>query len=196
MMLIEQTTVPSLSLPLAEFRDHLRLGTGFADDAVQDGVLERALRAALTSIEVRIGKVLLTRDFLWRITGWRDLECQALPVAPVTALISLEIVDRTGSVTVFDLTQYRLQEDDYRPRIVATNGRLPAIPAAGGAEIGFQGGYGAAWGDVPADLAQAVFLLAAYLYEHRDGSDEGNLPAGVEMLISRFRTVRSLGGAK
>ena len=28
------------ALPVADFKDHLRLGTGFADDAVQDGVLE------------------------------------------------------------------------------------------------------------------------------------------------------------
>ncbi|MGB0902688.1 head-tail connector protein [Halocynthiibacter sp.] len=196
MMLIEQTTIPTLSLPLAEFRDHLRLGTGFADDAVQDGVLERALRAALAMIETRTGKILLTRDFIWRITGWRDQSCQALPVAPVSALINLQIVDRTGDVTVIDPAQYRLQEDDFRPRLVATGGYLPAIPAAGEAEIGFQAGFGASWGDMPADIAQAVFMLAANLYENRDGMDESCLPAGVEMLISRYRTVRTIGGVK
>ncbi|WP_107498054.1 hypothetical protein [Thalassobius sp. I31.1] len=195
MMLIEQTPVLSAALPLAEFRDHLRLGTGFADDAVQDGVLERALRAALAMIEARTGKVLLMRDFLWRTTGWRDASCQALPVAPVTSLVSLQIVDRVGDAVVIDPARYRLQEDDFRPRLVATGGVLPQIPAAGEAEIGFQAGYGA-WGDVPADLAQAVFMLAAGLYENRDGNSEGVLSGAVEALIARFRTVRSLGGAR
>ncbi len=194
-MLIEQTPVLSAALPLAEFRDHLRLGTGFADDAVQDGVLERALRAALAMIEARTGKILLARDFLWRTTGWRDASCQALPVAPVTALVSLQIVGRVGNGVVIDPARYRLQEDDFRPRLVATGGVLPQIPAAGEAEIGFQAGYGA-WGDVPADLAQAVFMLAAGLYENRDGSSEDVLSAGIEALIARFRTVRSLGGAR
>ena len=31
MMLIEQTSVPLSALPVAEFKDHLRLGTGFSD---------------------------------------------------------------------------------------------------------------------------------------------------------------------
>ncbi|MBI1494095.1 head-tail connector protein [Halocynthiibacter styelae] len=195
MMLIEQTPVLSAALPLAEFRDHLRLGTGFADDAVQDGVLERALRAALAMIEARTGKVLLTRDFLWRTTGWRDASCQALPVAPVTSLVSLQIVDRVGDAVVIDPARYRLQEDDFRPRLVATGGILPQIPAAGEAEIGFQAGY-VAWGDVPADLAQAVFMLAAGLYENRDGNSEDVFSGAIETLIARFRTVRSLGGAR
>ena len=39
MMLIEQSAVPSGSLPIAELREHLRLGTGFSDAAVQDAVL-------------------------------------------------------------------------------------------------------------------------------------------------------------
>ncbi|WP_039019191.1 head-tail connector protein [Halocynthiibacter namhaensis] len=195
MMLIEQTTIPTLSLPLAAFRDHLRLGTGFADDAVQDGVLERALRAALVMIETRTGKVLLQRDFIWRISGWRGQDCQALPVAPVSALISVQIVDRVGDVLVIDPSRYRLKEDDFRPQLVTTGGRLPSIPAAGEAEIGFQAGFGATWGDVPADLAQAVFMLAARLYENRDGMDDSSLPGSVEGLIARYRTVRTLGGA-
>ncbi len=62
MMLVEQTTVPGAALPVAEFKDHLRLGTGFADDGVQDGVLEAYLRAAMAAIEARTGKILLTRS--------------------------------------------------------------------------------------------------------------------------------------
>ena len=53
MMLVEQTTVPTAALPVAEFKDHLRLGTGFADDGVQDDVLEAYLRAAIATIEAR-----------------------------------------------------------------------------------------------------------------------------------------------
>ena len=48
MMLIEETTVPEAALPLAEFKAHLRLGTGFSDDDVQDPVLPGFLRAALS----------------------------------------------------------------------------------------------------------------------------------------------------
>ena len=81
MMLVEQTTVPSGALPVADFKDHLRLGTGFADDGVQDNVLESYLRASMAAIEARTGKVLITRTFSWTLTGWRELCRQALPVA-------------------------------------------------------------------------------------------------------------------
>ncbi|NHX27193.1 hypothetical protein HA397_24790, partial [Escherichia coli] len=46
MMLIEQTTVPANALPVAQLRDHLRLGTGFADDGAENALLEALLRAA------------------------------------------------------------------------------------------------------------------------------------------------------
>ncbi|MEL6745987.1 MAG: hypothetical protein AAFO68_11070, partial [Pseudomonadota bacterium] len=85
MMLVEQTSVPASVLPLAEFRDHLKLGTGFSDDAVQDGLLEANLRAALAAVENRTGKAVLERGFVWSISAWRDLSHQVLPVAPVAS---------------------------------------------------------------------------------------------------------------
>ena len=39
MMLVEETSVPADVLPVAGFKAHLRLGSGFSDDAVQDAVL-------------------------------------------------------------------------------------------------------------------------------------------------------------
>ncbi len=94
MMLVEQTTVPTEALPVAQFKDHLRLGTGFADDGVQDNVLESYLRAAMAAIEARTGKILITRSFTWTLTAWRDLSTQALPVGPVSAITQLTITDR------------------------------------------------------------------------------------------------------
>ena len=82
MMLVEQSTIPVSALPVAEFKDHLRLGTGFADDGIQDTMLEGQLRAALAAIEARTGKILIQRDFLWTVNAWRDFAKQALPVAP------------------------------------------------------------------------------------------------------------------
>ena len=51
MMLIEETTVPVAALPVAQLKDHMRLGSGFSDDGLQDTVLETYLRAAIAAIE-------------------------------------------------------------------------------------------------------------------------------------------------
>ncbi|MFP4275727.1 MAG: hypothetical protein ACLFRU_11945, partial [Paracoccaceae bacterium] len=85
MMLNEENPVPHSALPVEEFKAHLRLGTGFGEDAVQDAVLESFLRAALAAVEARTGKILISRNFTYRLSRWRDPEAQPLPVAPVTA---------------------------------------------------------------------------------------------------------------
>ena len=79
MMLVEQTPVPTAALPVAQFKDHLRLGTGFADDGVQDDVLVAYLQAAIATIEARTGKALIARSYVWTLTAWRDLAAQPRP---------------------------------------------------------------------------------------------------------------------
>ncbi len=50
-------------MPVQALKNHLRLGTGFADDGMQDGLIEGYLRAAMAAIEGRIGKALIARQF-------------------------------------------------------------------------------------------------------------------------------------
>ena len=198
MMLIEETAVPLSALPVNEFKAHLRLGTGFSDDDIQDAVLESFLRAALASIEARTGKVLIARLFSWEIPVWRAGFGQALPVAPVTEILSVTLRDKAGMDTLVDMGTYRLERDTHRPRLLPTGTALASIPAEGAAILRFMAGYGPAWGDLPADLGQAVLLLAAHFYEYRNDTALGNgcTPFGVSSLIERYRTVRLLGGGQ
>jgi len=197
MMLTEQTTVPAAALPVSQFREHLRLGTGFADDGTEDVLLEAILRAAMAAAEGRTGKVLLTHAFIWSLQAWRDTERQALPVAPVSLISDVTVLDRLDAPTIIDPAEYRLEQDTHRPRVVTLGSALPTIPYGGRVEISFEAGFGAVWDAVPADLAQAVFLLAAYYYEHRSeaATREGGMPFGVLALLERWRTVRMLGGS-
>ncbi|MEL6915566.1 MAG: hypothetical protein AAFP13_13800 [Pseudomonadota bacterium] len=196
MMLIEETSVPDAALPVAEFKAHLRLGTGFSDHAVQDAVLTSFLRAAMAAIEGRTGKILLSREFAWSLSRWREAGRQALPVAPVTDVIEVAVADAAGSETIIDPAAYRLERDHQSPRLCATGAALPTIPGGGTAEVTFRAGYAVAFGDLPADLAQAVFLLAGHYYEYRadTGRDGGAMPYGVSVLLERYKAVR-VGGA-
>ncbi|NJS40291.1 MAG: hypothetical protein HC783_16230 [Rhodobacteraceae bacterium] len=197
MMLTEETPVPTAALPVEEFKDHLRLGSGFADDGMQDGLIETYLRAAMAAIEGRIGKMLYLRRFLWVLECWRDDE-QALPVAPVAGLVSLTLVDAAGGETLVPATSYRLIPDLHRPRLVGKGTSLPTIPTDGLVKVVFDAGFGPGWTDVPVDLRQAVLLLASEYYEHRhdDAAQSAGLPFGVVTLIERWRTVRILGGGR
>ncbi|MEL6608699.1 MAG: head-tail connector protein [Pseudomonadota bacterium] len=198
MMLVEETRTPDSALPVEEFKAHLRLGTGFADDAVQEPVLASFLRAAMAAIEARTGKILLTREFSWSLSTWRDASGQALPIAPVTEVIEVAVIDADDGETVLPASSYRLERDHQRPRIVAVGGYLPSVPTGGSAEIAFSAGFATDFGDLPADLAQAVFLLAAHYYENRSdtGLSDTSIPYGVSVLVERYRTVRLLAGGR
>ena len=196
MDLNDTSTVPGAALPVSQLRDQLRLGSGFADDTTQDAALEQYLRAAIAMIEARTGKVVLTRSLALRLRAWRDPRVQPLPVAPVAALTAVELLDRDGAETVVDPARWRFEPDLHRPRLVAAGAVLPVIPPGGAVRIRFDAGFGAAWDDVPADLAQAVLMLAAHYYEYRTETalGAGCMPFGVTALIERYRPVRITGG--
>jgi len=198
MMLVGETTVPPSALPVTQFKDHLRLGSGFSDDGLQDGLLESFLRAAMAAIEARTGKILIEREFSWTLTAWRDTGQQALPVAPVSAIAEVVTISRLGDETVASAASYRLEPDMQRPCLVATGGMLPVVPLAGSVRVGFLAGFGPDWSDLPADLAQAVMMLAAHYHEYRHETAFGGgcMPFGVSALIERYRTVRLFGGGR
>ncbi|ABV93909.1 conserved hypothetical protein [Dinoroseobacter shibae DFL 12 = DSM 16493] len=195
MNLSEVTSVPLASLPLQEFRDHLRLGRGFEDDSLQDIVLETALLAAINAIEDRTGKALLQREFRLELTHWEGPCVQSLPRGPLIAVRRLAIMQMDGSMVELSEGDYSLLHDTFRPGLRAKGG-FPQIPTHGSVQIDFEAGYGPQWSDVPGSLAQAVFILAAHFYEARDGQQSRGFPALVRTLISAFRDVRIFGGRR
>lgn len=197
MMLIEETPVPDVALPVDQFKAHLRLGSGFAEDDVQDDMLRGFLRASIAAIEARIGKVLITRTFSWSVNGWRDRAGEVLPVAPVREISALVLTDAAGGETAVAAGEYRLEKDSQRPRLRPKGALLPVVVIGGAAKISFEAGMAGDWGGLPADLGQAVLLLAAHYYEYRDETklSDGCMPFGVTSLIQRYRVVRFGTGA-
>lgn len=192
MNLIETSTVADGDLPVATLRAHLRLGTGFADSATGDPLLAQYLRAAMAVIEARTGKVLMQRDFRLELPGWRWPDAQALPVAPVSAVAAVRLIDAAGVPAVVDADRWRLLADRHRPQIVATGAVLPLAPAGGRIEVDFTAGFAVAWDGLPDDLKQAVMLLAAQYYEGRTGG--ADLPGTVAPLLARWMPVRITAG--
>lgn len=193
MILTELSAPPAAAVPLRAFAEHLRLGTGFADDGSQDAVLEAYLRAAMAAIEARLGRVLLARPFSFVVSRWSETASQGLPVAPVVSVEAVTMRDADGFETVVEPELWSLMRDRQRPRLVGRFGRsLPRIPRGGQVEVSFTAGYGAVWEAVPADLRQAAMMLAAHFYENRTetGAISGTMPFGVLMLLESHRTMR------
>lgn len=198
MILTELNSVPGTTLPISRLADHLRLGTEFAETSLQNDLLEVYLRAAISAIEGKTGRVILQRSFLWQLTAWRTSEAQILPVRPIASITEVRTYDRSGAVTVHSTDTYDFVPDSQCPAIRAVGSHLPSIADGGTVEIEFVAGHGATWDGVPSDLAQAVIILAAQFYENRTGAPDptGVLPMAVLSLIEPYRPVRLFGGAR
>lgn len=192
MMMVELTSVPTAALPVAELSDHLRLSSGFADDGSQDAQLEGCLRSAMATIEARIGKVLVQRQYALTLTAWQSVESHALPVAPVVTVDSVKLIARGGAETPVDPGRYVLRQDTHRPLIQGV-GTLPSPASGGSIEVVLTAGYGADWSGVPADLKQALLGLAAEFYT-LDPSAPRQLSPQVMALIEPYRQIRLRGG--
>lgn len=194
MILTETTNVTDAALPLSGFQAHLRLGTGFGVETLQDEVLLAYLRASLAAVEARIAKVLLQRSFVWRTSRWGRA---TLPAAPVTAMTSVVIEAADGTQTAIDPSAYRLVEDTHSPVLEPAGVALPTIPEGGAALVSFDAGLAATWDALPADLRQAVMMLAAHYYEYRHDTalDARCMPFGASALLERYRMPRlAIGG--
>ena len=191
-MLIEETTVPDAVLPVEDFKAHLRLGTSFGQDTTQDDVLTGFLRAAMSAIEARTGKVMIRRSFSWSVTSWQAREAQVLPVAPVAQVTRVALVAQDGNESVVSASSYWLEQDSQRPRLRASGGHFLSVPRNGSAVIEFEAGFGANWSELPADMKQAMLMLAAHYYEYRHETSlgDGCMPFGVTSLIERYKPMR------
>ncbi|TKW65659.1 MAG: hypothetical protein DI616_13670 [Paracoccus denitrificans] len=197
MILVEETTPLDTALPVAELRAHLRLGSGFELPAnvEEDKALAGFLRAAMATIEGRTGKVLISRRYRMVLDDWRDSQGQALPMAPVSAVEDVGIEMPDGTMRDVPADNWRVVEDVQRPIIRPRLGSLPHVPEGARVIIRFTAGFAKNWSGVPADLGQAVLMLAARYYEDRSDDGARNvLPMGVSALIERWRAVRVLAG--
>jgi uncharacterized phiE125 gp8 family phage protein len=182
-MLTDISPPPAEALPIAAFAAHLRLPEGFG---TEDPGLEAHLRAALAAVEGMTGKGLLARPLLWRVARWRRRDRAELPLVPASALVSAELVRASGAREA--LARLALSGDG--GAVIARGGGLPEIPQGDAAEIVVEAGFGG-WEDIPADLRQAVLMLAAHFHEQRHAvGAPAAAPFGVEALVARHRRMR------
>jgi len=191
-MLAEMTPVPGSSLPVERLAEHLRLSRGFTNDGDLDAQLESCLRASLAAIEARTGKAVLRRRFVQTVSLWATSERHVLPIAPVASIEVVRMIDRLGEARVLEPAAYALVTDMHCPGLVPKSVSLPTLGSGRSAEIEFIAGYSATWDGVPADLGQAVLMLAGTFFGQDEDATAGFSP-GAMALIEPYRTLRLRG---
>lgn len=181
------TGPPGEPLTLAEAKAFLRVSS----DA-EDTLIGALITAARRMVEARTSRILM--DQTWRLVrdAWPASGIIAAPVAPLREVSAARVKRLDGSFESLDLSAFTLNAGRAPALITVDLSRVPLpLVRQGGIGIDVLAGYGPNAADVPADLAQAVRLLIAHFYEHRDTAGASSaLPEAAEALLAPYRVVR------
>lgn len=171
---------------LAELKAHLRV-TSDDEDALITGMLVAAVRA----IEARAGLAMMPQQ--WRLTlDAAPEETLFLPLSPVSAIDAVTVIDGEGDPQTVSPALYDAVTGRATPRLRPAGPWPLPVPRAGGVHIDFTAGYEDA-DAVPAQLKQAVKILAAFFFETRETAGEVRVytvPQAVDALIAPFKEMR------
>lgn len=185
------TSAPAVEpVTVSEAKAHLRV-----DGTAEDTLIGSLILTSRLHIEAALGLALMTQSWRLSLDAWpngRELE---LPLRPLQSLSSVKVVAADGTSETVPSNSYVVDIDGTPPRLVRNGGSWPQPEkAANGIEIEFTAGFGDEAADVPAPIRQALLMLIAHWYEHRDpievGSRETLIPAAVSDLLAPYRTVR------
>jgi uncharacterized phiE125 gp8 family phage protein len=212
-----QTSAPAVEpITLEEAKAHLRLDTNDDDMLIQSLILTSRLH-----IEVALGLALITQTWSCFFDRWparagalvepagggftlRERsarfepasETVTLPISPVRSIDAVRIYAGDGTFISLPTAGFTFDLASRHPRV--TRNAETMMPEPGrrlnGVEIAVTCGFGPSPADVPAPIRQALLLLVAHWYEHRDpgeiGTPEARIPASVASLLSNYLPVR------
>jgi uncharacterized phiE125 gp8 family phage protein len=176
---------------LAEARAWLRL-----DGTDEDALVTTLVAAARIHVESTTGRALLTQSWRVVLDCWPIDRSVMLPVAPLQTLTEIRAYDEGGDASTIALAQFQAETAVAPARLLLppSVGGMPALRQRLGIEIDYVAGYGDDGSDVPADLRQALLVLVAHWFEHRDAvitaGSGAVIPEGFDRMLTPYRRVR------
>lgn len=173
-------------IALAEAKAWLKL-----DGEDEDALVGTLMAAARLHVEGATGRALIAQSWRLVLDAWPDTGVVRLPVTPLLSLTSITAYDSDGvdhevSLDGIDAGRAEL--------LLPADIDAPALRERNGIAIDYVAGYGEAGADVPEALRQALLLVMAFWFEHRDtvfGAREGPaVPMGFDALVAPYRMVR------
>jgi uncharacterized phiE125 gp8 family phage protein len=189
-MALVLTSGPALEpVTVAEAKAHLRVDTTAEDTLIASLILTSRLH-----LETALGLALMTQSWRLLLDRWPSAAIE-MPLRPLQAIDEVRVLSADGDPTIIATAGYLTDVVSTPPRLVHTGAIWPQPgQAANGIEIDFTAGYGDATADVPAPIRQALLLLVAHWYEHRDpievGAADMPIPGVVADLLAAYRVPR------
>ena len=165
------------------------------DGADEDALIATLITAARLHLESVTGRALLTQSWRLVLDAWPAGGEVRLPVAPLSALTAIRAFDEDGDEHAIGLAQFLVEAGGTPARLVlpGTVAGMPVLRQRFGIEIDYVAGFGDA-ADVPQELKQALLVLVAHWFEHRDAvviaGSGAVIPFGFDRLIAPWREVR------
>ena len=182
-ILLEPPAIEPISL--AEAKQFLRVEHD-ADDALIDALIA----AARAAVEAASRRKLILQTWRIALDRWPASGRVVVHVVPLRALLAARVLKADGSATALDAGAFILDTVS-APGLIAYQRANVAEPgrALAGIELDVSVGYGATAASVPEPLRQAIRLLIARAYEHRDRVEADKLPDEVARLIAPYRVL-------
>lgn len=190
-MALVMTSGPAAEpVTVAEAKAHLRI-----DHNAEDVLIGSLILTSRLHIEAALGLALISQGWRLLLDRWPSRGSVRVPLRPMIGVGEVRVRAADGAPTVVPASDYVVDLESAEPRIARAAASWPEPGrAVHGIEIDFTAGFGAAASDVPAPIRQAVLLLVAHWYEHRDpieiGSDATVIPHGISEMLAPWRRVR------
>jgi len=190
MALVMRTAPACEPISVAEAKAYLRI-----DGSSEDILISSLILTSRLHIEAALGLALITQGWRLVLDRWPRSGAVQLPLRPLQEVAEVRVFDADGTASVVDTHSYVVDTAGAPPRLIATMAGWPKPGrAANGIEIDLTAGYGTEPSEVPEPIRQALLLLVAHWYEHRDpieiGSEAVAIPSGVSRLLKPYRVVR------
>ncbi|MEM6381090.1 MAG: head-tail connector protein [Pseudomonadota bacterium] len=191
-MKLTLVTAP-VSAPLTrdEVKAHCRV-----DHPDEDVLIDGYINAAVAHVDGYrgvLGRCLINQTWRMRLSGWAGKI--ALPFPDVSD-VAIRYRDAADAEQTLDSGVYELVSSPGRGAIRMRQAfDYPALydDAAEPVTIDLTAGFGANATDVPWTIKQAMLLLIAHWYEHREAASAGvviaDVPKGVDALLMQHRCV-------
>lgn len=174
-------------LTLAEAKTYLRV-----DHAAEDALIASLITAARATVEALTRRVLIDQN--WRIVrdAWPAAGLITVPANPLRALTAARVIAADGTEQALPLDAFALDTARLPGLIRVAPGAVPAPGRAlAGIALDITAGHGPDADHVPSPLLEAVRVVLAHFYEHRDVAGPGAaFPARLDALVAPFRVTR------
>lgn len=172
---------------LAEAKAFLKI-----DDGAEDGLIATLIGAARLHVEGVTGRALLEQSWRVVLDDWPANGQVKLPVVPLASITQITAYDDAGAAHEVPLAQF-LREPD-RLLLPSNVAGMPVLRERRSIEIDYVAGFGTEPADVPADIRQALLVLVAHWFEHRDAvivaGSGAVVPSGFDRLVAAHKRVR------